>query len=35
MQNNTRAVIKRRGPRISPASMNMAPDFFHEKIEEK
>ena len=30
-----RAVIKRCGPGISPATMNVAPGDFHRKIEEK
>ena len=29
-----RAVIKRRGPRISPATMNVAPRYFQRKVEE-
>ena len=30
-----RAIIKRRGPRISPATMNVAPRYFQRKVEEK
>ena len=29
------AVIKRWGPRISPATMNVAPRYFQRKVEEK
>ena len=30
-----RAVTKRWGPRISPATMNVAPGYFQRKVEEK
>ena len=30
-----RAVIKRRGVGFSPVAMNVAPGYFHRKIEEK
>ena len=32
---NVRAVIKRWGPGISLASMNVVPGYFHRKIEDK
>ena len=32
---STRAVIKIRGPWISPATTNVAPGYFHSKTEEK
>ena len=30
----SRAVIKRRGPEIIPATMNVAPSYFHRQIKE-